>query len=87
MFEAGLWIMGFVLFFGATWIVGKHHSERSAMRRTLKRRGYEDETQLFEEQNNTELQLRLEQANRRLGEIPENTRKITRPPSKLTRVS
>ena len=87
MFEAGLWIMGFVLFFGATWIVGKHHSERSALRRTLKRRGYEDETQLFEEQNNTELQLRIEQANRRLGEIPEPTRKFTRVPNKLTRVS
>ena len=60
MFEAGLWVVGFVLFFGATWIVGKHHSERSAIRRTLKRRGHDDEAQLFEEQNNTELQLRLE---------------------------
>ena len=87
MFEVGLWIVGFVLFFGATWIVGKHHSEKSAMRRTLKRRGYEDEAQIFEEQNNTELQLRLEQANRRLGEIPETTKKITRAPGKLTRVS
>ena len=57
------------------------------MRRTLKRHGYEDEVQLFEEQNNTELQLRLEQANRRLGEIPETKRKITPVPGKLTRVS
>lgn len=87
MFEVGLWIVGFVLFFGATWIVGKHHSERSAMRRTLKRRGYEDETEIFEEQNNTELQLRIEQANRRLGEPPETTRQITGASNKLTRVS
>ena len=87
MFEAGLWIVGSVLFFGATWIVGKHHSERSALRRTLKRRGYEDKAQLFEEQNNTELQLRIDQANRRLGEIPKTTRKFNRVPNKLTRVS
>ena len=87
MFEAGLWIVGFFLFFGATWIVGKHHSERSALRRTLKRRGYKDEAQVFQEQNNTELQLRIEQANRRLGEIPETTRKFTRVPDKFTRVS
>ena len=87
MFEVGLWIVGFVLFFGATWIVGKHHSERSAMRRALKRRGYEEESEIFEEQNNTELQLRIEQANRRLGDIPETTRQITGAPGKLTRVS
>ena len=87
MFEAGLWVVGFVLFFGATWIVGKHHSERSAIRRTLKRRGHDDEAQLFEEQNNTELQLRLEQAHRRLGEMPETTGKTTRSPNKLKRAS
>ena len=45
------------------------------------------ESEIFEEQNNTELQLRIEQANRRLGDIPETTRQITGAPGKLTRVS
>lgn len=83
MFEVGLWVVGFFLFFGVTWFAGKHHSERAAMRRVLKRRGYED-TQLFEEHNDTELQVRTQQA--RLADPLETTREVPRAP-KLRRAS
>lgn len=40
MFEAGLLFAGFLLLFVITWFAGRYFSERNAVQRVLKRRGY-----------------------------------------------
>ncbi|MDJ0956884.1 MAG: hypothetical protein QNI91_08515 [Arenicellales bacterium] len=81
MLELGIWITGFILLLVATWLAGKYHAERNAVRRILERRGLLDNDGPFEEQHQSELQRRIEQASRRLRpavtkEDPQTSKKL-----------
>ena len=54
MFEVGLWLAGFGCLFTVAWYAGRQLSERNAMRRMLKRRGYKY-TRLLEDTVHGEL--------------------------------
>lgn len=80
MLAVGIWITSFILLLIATWLAGKYHAERNAVRRILKRRGLDD-TGPFEEQHHSELQRRIEQASRRL--TPAIAKEKSQPPKKV----
>lgn len=65
MFELGIWLVAFLLLLVVTFLAGKHHAESSAVRRILKRHDHAD-LGSFDERNASELELRIEQATRRL---------------------
>lgn len=71
---------GFILLLIATWLAGKYHAERNAVSRLLERRGL-DNTGPFEEQHQSELQRRIDQASRRLK--PAITKEKLKNPKKL----
>lgn len=65
MFEAGLWLVGFSLIFVLTWCVGRYLSEKNAIHRVLKRRGYKYAWLLGEENNDPRMELPIARINRR----------------------
>lgn len=81
MIEVGAWLAGFGLVFIVTWSVGRHLSERNAIHRVMRRRGYRFD-QLLEDVDDSTPRQHIGRTSR------PSTREVTeQPPEKLRQAS